>query len=224
MNRENEQVDFDCEKEPVMISRRKLLTSLGPFFSNIFTIFHQIGLLIDGDPVNGTTNKLKLVNGDFDRGANGVVITAGARGHTGQYTNITAQGETGYTGSDNVGFRCNGDSCDLDLVNADFRNYRGNAIRIDEGYCRVGIHNLSAWDWNLAATGAPAVYAKQYSNVKVTGMSRFMGGGSSLPFRRYGQDFGRACVRKIDSSYQYERRDYSGARRSRGSKLCRYPA
>lgn len=157
-----------------------------PFYSNIFTIFHHIGFLIDGDTTNYTTNKLKLVNGDFDIGGNGIVVAAGGRGHTGQYTNITSQGASDYPGA-NVGFLCQGDSCDLDFVNADFRNFRGSAFRIENGYCRMAIHNLTATDWNLAAAGWPAVYADQYCNVKVTGITRFNGGGGALRYAGTGK-------------------------------------
>lgn len=69
-----------------------------PMLSNIFTIFARAGLRI-GQGANGGSSKIHLLNADFDRGCYGIWIDASVTGCTGQYDNITHQGETGFVAS-----------------------------------------------------------------------------------------------------------------------------
>lgn len=163
-----------------MIANANGITSVrndNPFFTNLFTIFYNNGLVIKGGP-NGTTNKLKLVNGDFDRGFRGVLIDGTADNHAGKYINVSSQGETGVSGN-NQGFVCYADNCDITISNPDFRIFNSNAIRIEGTGNDVKLHNPQIESWNLSASSWPAVEAVSGNVIRITGDTHFDGGNGA---------------------------------------------
>ena len=99
-----------------------------PMMSNIFTIFARAGYRI-GQGAAGGTSKIHLTNADFDRGIFGIYIDASVtNGCTGQFANITHQGETGSNGS--IGLNVLGNNSTLSFASFDTSICWQNAIRV----------------------------------------------------------------------------------------------
>lgn len=171
------------------LANTKAFTSFrsdNPVYDKCFSIFHQIGLTIAGNAF-GTTNKLKTSNMDLDRCAYGMIVQATAIGHTAQHTSFTTQGETGYTLADNIGALILADSCDIDFANVDVRNVRGNGIRVDGQFCRIGIVNPNITEWNLKNTGFAAIEVAVNSTVDVAGSPKYRATNTSLIYSGAGK-------------------------------------
>lgn len=115
-----------------------------PFLSDIFSIFARSGMRF-GQSATGVTQKLKLINGDFDRGKYAIwvdsTITAGS--FIGQFDNVTSQPETGLAGSE--------------IIKID-----GNSSTIYFGNLRAELAGLSSVD--VAGTGNSVVISNAYLN------------------------------------------------------------
>lgn len=142
-------------------------------YENIFTIFYNCGMRVIGTSGVGTANKLKLVNADFDRGFNGLVIDGSANGATMQVVNLTTQGENGTVGS-NVGISVYANQVEIDFANLDVRTFNSYGILVNADYCNIGINGLYMADWGLDGGGAtPIAVINALSNMRITGMKRF---------------------------------------------------
>ncbi len=121
-----------------------------PMMSNVFTIFARAGLRI-GQGANGGTSKIHLTNADFDRGVYGVWVDISVTsGCTGQFANITHQGETGFDGSKGIFIR--GDNSTLTFDSFDSGYSWQNAVRVEGSSNRVsfGLARASAFDQGAA--------------------------------------------------------------------------
>jgi Pectate lyase superfamily protein len=128
-----------------------------PFLANIFTIFARSGLTL-AQNIYGTVSKIHVVNADFDRGLYGINIDGTVTsGVSGQFENITIQGETGLSGTTNVVI--SGNSSILQFGNLYTNTAQNNAFRIDGTNNRVAIANFRAAEWNLSLAGFPGIEA-----------------------------------------------------------------
>lgn len=136
-----------------------------PFMSNLFTIFYGVGLDVASSAA-GTTNKLKVVNADFDRGATGVRVSA--NGHVGTYVNVSAQGEPGL-GLTNNGFHVTGANNEIGLVAPDFRVHGSNAVRVEGTGNRIEIVTPKIDAYNQQNAGFPAIEALVGNTITIVG-------------------------------------------------------
>ena len=99
-----------------------------PMISNVFTIYARAGLRI-GQSANGGSSKIHLVNADFDRGNRGIWIdNTVTNGCTGQYDNITHQGETG---KDAMGIFIEGNNSTLQFGSFSTERCSSNGVRVE---------------------------------------------------------------------------------------------
>jgi hypothetical protein len=126
-----------------------------PFLSNIFTIYARSGLRI-GQSSLGGTSKLRLVNGDFDIGKDGVwVDSTVTTGTTGQFENITHQAKTSSLGG--AAIRVDGANCNIDFGKLNTTASRGSAISVASGSNTLTVGRLIVNGYDLGGTNAPAV-------------------------------------------------------------------
>lgn len=130
----------------------KLGRADNPMLSNIFTIFAHRGLRMY-QAAAGKTSKLHLVNADFDRGHVGILVDSTEA--TGQFTNITVQGETGRSGTRGVQIEGSGNK--LDFVNLDIKTSSFNAFLVAGTATTVRVSNFSATTYDQAGVGYPAI-------------------------------------------------------------------
>jgi hypothetical protein len=165
-----------------------MLRADNPFITNMFSIFYEKAILISAHPTAGTTNKLKVVNADLDRGRFGVFIDSSAIGHVGQYVNISSQGETAGTsanidGSDGAGLLVAGENCSLHFTNVDFREHRSNAVRVLGSGNFVSIAQLKTDRNDGAGVGFPAIEVLNANTLELLGTPKITNAG---PGGKYG--------------------------------------
>jgi hypothetical protein len=128
-----------------------------PMMSNIFTIFARAGLRV-GQGANGGTSKIHLVNADFDRGKYGIwVDSTVTSGTTGQFDNITHQGETSFPGSMGVFIQSNLST--LAFGNFDSAYAWQNAVRVEGTGNTVAFTVAKAANYDQLAGNFPAFEA-----------------------------------------------------------------
>lgn len=128
-----------------------------PMMSNIFTIFAHAGLRI-GQGANGGTSKVHLVNADFDRGAYGIWIDSTATdGCTGQYDNITHQGENGF--AESKGIFVQGNNCTMQVGSFDTGYCWQNGVRIEGTGNVVTFGHAKVSNFDQQAANFPAFEA-----------------------------------------------------------------
>lgn len=148
-----------------------------PVITSIFTIFARAGVRI-GQSLDGTTNKLRVGNADFDRGKFGVWIdntsTAGTRV---QFGNLTVQGESGITGT--KGYFVEGNNSVCQVANMEIRNSDQNAVRLagSNNSLRVGL--LTVVGYNLGGAGFPSVESAANNTVEISGKPEITNGGGT---------------------------------------------
>ncbi len=142
-----------------------------PNLSNIFTIFARAGLRI-GQNADGTVNKIRGVNLDFDVGKYSLWIDSTVTtGVTGQLTNFTAQAETGLADSRTIFIE--GNSSNLDITNIRSDRCNKSVLDITGTSNLVGIDGLKAYTYDQAAGGHPAIKAAATNIVRITGSPVF---------------------------------------------------
>lgn len=146
-----------------------------PTMSNIFTIFARAGLQIS-QSVNGTTSKIHLTNADFDRGMFGIWVDSTVIGSpTGQFENITHQGETGLAGSKAVFIQ--GNNCTFDFGNFSTIRTDQNGIRVAGTGNTLRFGNLTINNYDQGATNFPAVEALTGNTIVITPKPTIGSGG-----------------------------------------------
>ena len=136
-----------------------------PMLSNIFTFNCLIGLKMTSND-KGATNKLRLVNGDFDLGSFGIIIEG--KGVTAQLANITIQGEHTLTTAYN-GIAIFGDNSKVDITNIDIKNAIANAVNIAIGTGnRLTLSNLRIAGFNIAEGGYAAINCAVDNSIYIT--------------------------------------------------------
>lgn len=154
----------------------------GFMLSNVFSIFHNRGMLIYGS-ASGTANKLMATNLFLDQGRDGYVVDVTATGHTAMLSNLCLHGETGIVG-DNYGLAVFADQVDLSISNANISNVNSYAIYIPGAFCNLGIHDVVFLDWGLSNVTLPAVNVVQNNcNVWIDGSKRFFSNAGNVASR-----------------------------------------
>ena len=133
-----------------------------PFIQTAFTIFAFIGLYC-GDNGYGPTNKLRISNADFDRGAFGIIIDAAA---TIQGGCISSQPETGL--SDSAGLVMGGTGALVNISNLDIRNTIGNSLRVEGTNNTLTVTNFTGINFDMLSTGFPCVEVTASNRVNLT--------------------------------------------------------
>ncbi|UOF14005.1 hypothetical protein IEQ11_20095 [Lysobacter capsici] len=160
-----------------------------PLIVNLFCIFYKIGLHIVGNSF-GTTNKLKLVNADFDRGQYGIYVEPSATGHTGMYTNVTAQGEVGSLATftaNNSGVAVNANNCVMNFAGLDLAEHRGASLDANAANVELNISQLQAGNWNGSGLGFGCVQAAAGAVIEISDRPKFFGGGGAAVFSGAGE-------------------------------------
>lgn len=135
-----------------------------PLLSNIFTIFGQFPLVLTPSAAGGPS-KVHLSNADFDRfGGSGILFEVMANSATLQGSNVTMQGETGYT---TTGIQCNADSCIAAFSNVSINNVARQAVELLGTNNIFTLNGLEARDWNTSNTSLAAIYANTGCFVKI---------------------------------------------------------
>jgi hypothetical protein len=136
-----------------------------PNFSNIFTIYARSGITF-AQNAYGCTAKMHMVNADFDLGLYGINVDASVTsGVTGQFENITIQGDAVIAGTTNI--TINGNNSILQFGNLYTNTAKNNSLRITGSNNRVSIGNYRAAEWNLSSSGFPAIEANNGNFVKL---------------------------------------------------------
>ena len=138
-----------------------------PKFSNIFSIFAKSGIRF-GQNANGSTSKVKFSNGDFDRGLYGVFVDPTVtNGVSGQFVNITHQGETAVAGSKFIFIQGNNSVLDFANLKTDLCNQNG--IRVEGANNVLRLANVSINNFDQASANFPAIEAFASNRVEITG-------------------------------------------------------
>ncbi len=166
-----------------------------PKFVNLFTIFARAGMHFF-ESGSGTANKIKVVNADFDRGRLGIYTDSTATtGVTGQFVNVTHQGETGLEGSKALYLL--GSNAKLDMCNFSSELANQNTIRIDGSQNTVNLAGqINCRNYNQVASTFPAIEVASGGTVRITGYPDIVGGGS-------GAKYGGAGLTYVDDWIAY---------------------
>lgn len=134
-----------------------LLRCDNPLMTNVFTIFARAGLRI-GQGANGGTSKIHLVNADLDRGVYGIWVDATVKGGTtGQFENITHQGELKVPGS--TGLFVQGNNCQLQFGSFDSAYCHNNTVRVEGSGNKITFSAAKATAFDQSGVGFPAFEA-----------------------------------------------------------------
>lgn len=148
-----------------------------PMLTNIFTIFAHAGLRV-GQGANGGTSKIHLVNADLDRGVFGIwVDNTVTSGCTGQFANITHQGETGFAGS--KGLFVQGNNSTLSFSSFDSGYAHQNAARIEGTGNVVTFGDAKAANYDQSAGNFPAFEALNGNFIFFAVRPKAINGGGS---------------------------------------------
>jgi len=126
-----------------------------PKLTNIFTIFAHSSIRF-GQNANGCTSKIKVSNMDSDRGMLGIWIDPTVtNGASGQFSNISHQGEVGLIGSKMIHVQGNNSSMDFVNIRTDVCNQNG--IRIYGTGNLMRFAHLSIYTFDQAVGNFPAI-------------------------------------------------------------------
>jgi hypothetical protein len=127
-----------------------------PFIVNLFSIFAR-SLIRLSETAAGSTQKIRLVNADADRGLYALwVDSSNTTGPTGQFGNLTHQGETGLAGSRGIFVDASGS----DLQFGSFRTARAGLQSVlvqGPGNNRLSFGELQAKNYGVDSVGINAV-------------------------------------------------------------------
>jgi len=154
-----------------------------PLLMNIFTIFAYAGLYF-ASSADGQCNKMHIVNADFDRGYYGIVFDGDLV--TGQFDNITMQGENNTMTPNSVGVYFTG--CTENKIN--FGKLRINSVGQYGIYMTgaasnnvISVADLYVSGYGQFASGANAVSIDGTNNkARISGVPVIEGGGSGTAF------------------------------------------
>ncbi len=152
-----------------------------PKFTNLFTIFARAGIRFF-ESGSGTVSKIKVVNADFDRGAYGIYTDSSATtGATGQFVNISHQGETALAGSKAIWL--NGNYANLDICNFSSALSNQNTIRLDGTGNTLNLSGqTNCRNYNQVGSTFPGIEAASGGTVRITGYPDIVGGGSGAKY------------------------------------------
>lgn len=155
-----------------------------PMMSNIFTIFARAGLRI-GQGAYGGTSKIHLTNADFDRGIFGIWVDQSVTsGCTGQFANITHQGEIGFSGS--IGLLVQGNNSTLSFASFNSSYAENNAVRIEGTGNVVTFGDAKAVNYDQAGVGFPAFEAQAGNVMSFATRPKAINGGLGGKFSQAG--------------------------------------
>lgn len=148
-----------------------------PMLTNIFTIFARAGIRF-GQNVSGKTSKVHLANADFDRGAFGLFIDSTVTdGVTGQFDNITHQGEGGLAGSKAIFLQGNNSVLDFGNFRSDLADQ--NALRVDGTGNTINLAGSTVlFNYNQSASGFTAIEGASGNTIRIDGKPQIAGGGA----------------------------------------------
>jgi hypothetical protein len=136
-----------------------------PMLTNIFTIFANSGIRFYQN-ASGATSKVHLVNADFDAGINGIrVDNTVTNGVTGQFSNVTHQGNGGSNNS--VGVIVAGTSSILSFGSLKTSFCGSNGVRVDGTANRLSFSDLAILYYDQGGTSFPAVEVAANNNVQI---------------------------------------------------------
>lgn len=145
-----------------------------PFFTNIFSIWHNIGFRIgqfagaSGRPA-GTTSKAKIIGADLDLGRIGVQADAGANGFSAEFHALSVQGPYDSATRADALVSVLADSGRLLLVQADLREGGGNLIRAQGTGNYIGVTGLNTGVFNATGGGWPAIEPTSGNTIEIEG-------------------------------------------------------
>jgi hypothetical protein len=160
-----------------------------PQLSNIFSIYHYAALTLD-QSASGKTSKVHGSNLDFDVGKYGIFVTSSAVGTTGQFENLSIQGDATISGC--IGIRVDGSNSSFQFGNTDISICDYNGIRVINTGNELRFNSsLRVSNYDISAGGWPAVEALSGNKVYVasvpkisttygTAKNHFGGAGSIL--------------------------------------------
>lgn len=151
-----------------------------PIMSNIFSIFARAGLRV-GQGANGGTSKIHMVNADFDRGALGIWLDSSiTTGCTGQFSNITTQGETGFAGSN--GIFVEGIGSTLDFASYESGYSMQNAVSVTGTGNVLSFGTAKAISYDQQMAGLPAYAATTGNYITFATRPKAISGGVGAKF------------------------------------------
>lgn len=134
-----------------------LLKNDNPMISNVFTIFARAGIRC-GTSASGSPSKIHASNCDFDRGQFGIWVDSTSTACTGQFENITHQGETGIAGSKAVFVQ--GSNATLHFGKVDTEYCWQNGVRVEGSGNVLSFGQLKVVNYNQQPSATfPAVEA-----------------------------------------------------------------
>jgi hypothetical protein len=158
-----------------------------PMISNIFVYGCNIGIHF-GASNDGATQRIHLVNADFDNCNNGIVCDASTGTTSGQFANITHTAPTPPNGVNGSGLVVqNGNFVLLDIVNFRCTNAGANGVRLASGgNVNVSITNCWIEGWNQghafnSSLAYPAVECDTPCAIYLSGRFLWAGGINNPP-------------------------------------------
>lgn len=145
-----------------------------PILTNIFSIFHHIGLNVYNSP-NGSTFRLQGMNMDIERGGYALVVDPAVVGFTAHLTNVVFQGEQGQVG--NIGIYLRGTNNVIDIVNAEIFDFGASGVIVQGAGNMINFDNLTLNTWGLQGTGHFGIFADVATSVTIDG--RIYGGATT---------------------------------------------
>ncbi len=153
-----------------------------PHFSSIFTIFARSGICAYQNSY-GAASKLHVINADFDRGSMGLCIQSSVmNGITGQFVNVTHQGEDGLEGS--KGIFINGNNSNLDITNFSSALSNQNAVRVNGTGNTINFNGQTrCTNHDQSGAGFPAIEVATGNTVNIglstiNGTNKYGGAGN----------------------------------------------
>ena len=154
-----------------------------PQINNLFTLNARSGIRISQSSY-GTTNKIHLVNGDFDVGNMGIWIDDTVTdGVTGQFSNVTAQGWNGANGLSITGpfLQVDGENCNITFGELAVTDYQLSAVNVTGAANNILLNSPELLNLNLSNTaGTPPInITSDSSYVRIAGTPNIIMNGDS---------------------------------------------
>jgi len=136
-----------------------------PMLSNIFTIYARSGIRFT-QVAAGATSKVHLANADFDRGVYGIYVDSTVtNGITGQFANVTHQGETGVALSKMIFIV--GNNSVVDFTNTRTDLCAQNGVRLEGTGNSARFANVAIMNFDQSAAGFPAFEAYAGNKIEI---------------------------------------------------------
>ncbi|WCE04420.1 hypothetical protein [Pseudoxanthomonas sp. JBR18] len=144
--------------------------------SSCFSIYHNVGIYIDGDNAGNTAYALRISNCNIDPGAIGIQFTAGSDGSTALFENCIFAGADEVAGS--FGMIMEGDANRVAMANCDLGNYGSYAIAMSGTNSLLRMTNVHISNWAKVTAGTTAIQVASSNEVRQANVTR---SGSSAP-------------------------------------------